>query len=114
MKHHCRCAACNARKCLRKHPAEYRNRKVCKRCKVPNLIDAGTCTVCKAVLVLGPKCRVCGGRAWRRDEYRHAVELPLMRSRAGRYVPCRSDCHPFHHRIGSNGCKFIKPGVYRE
>lgn len=52
MKTHCRCGTCGARRKLDSHPDEYR---------------------------VQPRCVRCGNRNWRRDEYRHRVELPMIR-----------------------------------
>lgn len=85
MKTHSRCRHCNHRKKLNKHPAEYLRQ---------------------------PKCQ-CGARSWRKDEYRHRVELREMRLGLGRYVTCYADCFHHPHRLSSHGCKFIRPGEYR-
>jgi hypothetical protein len=85
MKTHCRCRNCRSRKKLNKHPLEYR---------------------------VQPGCQ-CGARDWIKDEYRHRVELPQMRRKAGRYVVCYADCFHHPHRMGSTGCKFGSSGEYR-
>lgn len=86
MKTHTRCRHCRSRRKLPRHPNEYR---------------------------LQPKCTNCGGRDWRKDEYRHRVELPQMRLKQGRYAVCRS-CFHYPHRIGSDGCIFNPDGNYRD
>lgn len=87
MKTHCRCRHCDKRRALKMHPDAYR---------------------------VQPKCSNCGARSWRKDEYRHRVELPQMRRRTGRYRVCHADCYHHPHRIGSIGCKFNQQGEYRE
>lgn len=87
MKHHCRCLRCEARRKLRKHPLEYLRKQ--------------------------PKCHKCGYRLWRRDNYRHAIEVPQMRLKIDRYRVCHADCHHHPHRMASNGCKFEINGEYR-
>lgn len=86
MKTHCRCRICKARRKLKQHPEDHR---------------------------IQPKC-LCGARDWRKDEYRHRVELPQMRARTGRYKVCYSDCHHHEHRAGSTGCKFDGDFNYRD
>lgn len=115
LKHHCRCLGCGGRRCLKKHPVDYRNRRKCPRCKQRNHYGDAVCATegCGRCLSKAPKCRRCGTRKWRRDEYRHAVELPQIRSGTGRYVVCHADCHPHEHRRASNGCKFDLSGEYR-
>lgn len=76
---HSRCRHCGARKKLARHPLEYLNQ---------------------------PRCHNCGSRDWRKDEYRHRVELPQMRNKMGRYMVCHADCFWFPHRFGCAGCKF--------
>lgn len=87
MAHHCRCKFCMARKKLRKHPNYYKRQ---------------------------PKCHNCGERDWRRDDYRHAVELPQIRGKTDRYRVCHSACYAYPHRIGSVGCMFELDGAYRD
>ena len=88
MKTHARCRHCQARKKLSKHPLEYR---------------------------VQPRCHNCGARNWRKDEYRHRVELPQMRAKQGRYRACLCDgliqfknAHP--HRIGCRQCCYQAGG----
>jgi hypothetical protein len=85
MKTHTRCRHCGSRRKLAKHPLEYR---------------------------LQPKC-LCGARDWRKDEYRHRVELEQIRLHLGRYALCHS-CFHYPHRIGSEGCIFHADGSYRD
>jgi hypothetical protein len=87
MKTHSRCCHCGKRRKLPRHPDEYR---------------------------LQPKCTNCGARSWRKDNYRHQVELEQMRTNTGRYRVCHSDCHAHPHRAGSNGCKFDVNFEYRD
>lgn len=77
--HHCRCRTCGARRKLKMHPDAYR---------------------------LQPRCRNCRSRNWRRDNYRHNVELPQMRSKTGRYRLCPYHCFHHEHRLASTGCRF--------
>jgi hypothetical protein len=86
-KTHCRCRTCGHRRKLQMHPDSY---------QIP------------------PKCSSCGARSWRRDNYRHAVEIPQMRNGTGRYKVCYNDCHHFPHRMGSIGCKFDDDFCYRD
>lgn len=88
MKTHCRCRCCGTRRVLRKHPGEYLRRQ--------------------------PKCSNCGGNNWRQDAYRHRVELPLIRTKRGRYAPCYCDAYHHPHRVNSALCKFVKPGEYKQ
>lgn len=86
MKTHTRCRSCNARRKLKMHPDAYQ---------------------------IQPRC-LCGARSWRKDEYRHRVELPQMRAKTGRYRVCHADCFHHPHRLGSIGCKFHASGEYKE
>lgn len=85
MSAHTRCANCRARRKLKRHPDAYK---------------------------IQPKC-LCGARDWRKDEYRHRVEMPQMRLKQGRYAVCHSCVH-YPHRIGSTGCIFNPDGSYRD
>lgn len=87
MKTHSRCRNCLARRKLKKHPDSY---------------------------AIQPKCTNCGARDWRKDEYRHRVEVVQMRLKLGRYTPCHADCFHHPHRAGSTGCKFDKDFNYRD
>jgi len=60
-----------------------------------------------------PRCANCGERSWRQDKYRHRVELPLIRTKRGRYAPCYCDGYHHPHRVGSADCKFITHGVFK-
>lgn len=85
MKTHARCRHCRHRKKLARHPETYKLQPVCSNCKA---------------------------RDWRKDEYRHRVEVPQMRAHSGRYALCHS-CFHYPHRIGSTGCIFNADGSYR-
>lgn len=82
---HCRCRSCGARRKLKMHPDSYQ---------------------------IQPRC-LCGSRSWRKDEYRHRVELPQMRNKAGRYKVCHADCYHHPHRMGFGDCKFLVTGEYK-
>lgn len=86
MKTHCRCRSCGARRKLKMHPDSYQ---------------------------IQPRC-VCGARSWRKDEYRHRVELPQMHTKSGRYKSCHCDGYHFVHRTGFGNCKILLSGEYKE
>jgi len=86
MKMHTRCKPCRARRKLSRHPDEYQ---------------------------LQPRCTNCGERSWVVDQYRHRVELPQMRAKAGRYRSCHCDGYHFAHRIGFGACKYHLGGGLR-
>lgn len=86
MKTHCRCRSCKHRTKLKHHPLW---------------------------CIRQPRCKVCGARAWQKDEYRHRVELEQIRNKTGRYHVCHSDCYHHPHRIGFGSCKYISPGIFK-
>lgn len=86
MKTHCRCRSCGARRKLKMHPNSYQ---------------------------IQPRC-LCGARSWRKDEYRHRVELPQMRAKTGRYKSCHCDGYHHAHRTGFGNCKILLSGEYKE
>lgn len=87
MKTHSRCRKCGARHKLARHPIAY---------------------------FIQPRCHNCGARDWRKDQYRHAVELPQMRAKVGRYRPCHCGGHErgftYPHRPGSFLCNYQANG----
>jgi hypothetical protein len=85
-KTHCRCISCRRRKKLKKHPLAYH---------------------------LQPKCNICGARNWRKDEYRHRVELAQIRNKTGRYKACHCDGYPHPHRTEFGNCKLMLSGEYK-
>lgn len=104
MKTHCRCRKCRTRRVLKRQPAEYRNRKICPKCKARNEYGAASCDECKSCLSMQPKCSNCGARDFAADRWMNERKT----------VTCHCDGYLFRHQLGSTHCKFLKSGEYRD